>query len=309
MKTQPEGRDGRAIRRFCKPQSKEEERISYQDSRAFPISLFSAAPQGQRYQRPSMSGIPCDAAKAGCREKDRLGKGGKPSHGGSMISAIRKALTQFLTDPRLWLIVAACAVVSLLCFAGLWWGVNEGLSWLGETWPRYAGWLKWGQGTVSFLVVLLLALLLFPATFILVASFFQEKVADLVESRYYPELPSANGAPMKTAVLAALRFFLLMLTVNVIALPFYLALLWVAGSGAILMLLVNGLLAGREYYEIVALRRMSRIDMDASRRQNRGAYFLTGICIAAMALVPVINLLAPVLGIAIMVHIYHGRRD
>ncbi len=226
-----------------------------------------------------------------------------------MISAIRKALTQFLTDPRLWLIVAGCAVVSLLCFAGLWWGVNEGVAWVAQTWPKYAGWLKWGQGTVSFLVVLLLALLLFPATFILVASFFQEKVADLVESRYYPELPSANGAPMKTAVLAALRFFLLMLTVNLIALPFYLALLWVAGSGAILMLLVNGLLAGREYYEIVALRRMSRFDMDASRRLNRGAYFLTGVCIAAMALVPGLNLLAPVLGIAIMVHTFHGRRD
>lgn len=226
-----------------------------------------------------------------------------------MITAIRKSITQFLTDPRLWVIVAGCAVVSLLCFTGLWWGVYEGLAWLARTWPKYAGWLKWGQGTVSSLVVLLLALLLFPATFILVASFFQEKVADLVEARYYPELPAADGAPLKTAVLAALRFFLMMVAVNLIALPFYLAMLWVAGSGAVLMLLVNGLLAGREYYEIVALRRMSRIDMDASRRQNRGAYFLTGVCIAAMALVPGLNLLAPVLGIAMMVHVFHGRRD
>jgi uncharacterized protein involved in cysteine biosynthesis len=74
------------------------------------------------------------------------------------------------------------------------------------------------------------------------------------------------------------------------------------------MLLVNGLLAGREYYEIVALRRLSRLDMDASRRKNRGAYFLTGICIAGLAFVPVVNLLAPVLGIAMMVHVFHARR-
>ena len=108
---------------------------------------------------------------------------------------------------------------------------------------------------------------------------------------------------------AALRFLLLMILVNLIALPFYLALLWVAGSGAVLMLLVNGLLAGREYYEITALRRMTWAEMDASRRKNRGAYFLTGLCIAASALVPVLNLLSPVLGIALMVHVFHGRKS
>jgi CysZ protein len=74
-------------------------------------------------------------------------------------------------------------------------------------------------------------------------------------------------------------------------------------------LIVNGILTGREYYEIVALRRLSRVDMDASRRQNRWAYFLTGTCIAALALVPVVNLLAPVMGIAMMVHVFHKWRS
>lgn len=224
--------------------------------------------------------------------------------GWGMIGAIRKAVLQFLSDPRLWLIVAGSAVVSLICFAGLWWGVREGVAWVAGHWPKYAGWLKWGQGTLGFLT----AVLLFPTTFVFVASFFQESVADIVEARYYPELPPADGAPLKASILAAIRFFALMITVNLIALPFYLTLLWVAGSGALLMLAVNGLLAGREYYEIVALRRMSRPDMDASRRQNRVAYFLTGVCIAGLALVPVVNLLAPVLGIAVMVHVFHARK-
>lgn len=222
-----------------------------------------------------------------------------------MVKAIVKAATQFISDPRLWLVVAGSAVVALLCFSGIWWGVREGVAWVAGHWPKYAGWLKYGQGTLGFIT----ALLFFPATFVLVASFFQETVADLVEARHYPELPPANGAPLKTSVLAALRFFALMLTVNIIALPFYLALLWLAGSGALLMLAVNGMLAGREYYEIVALRRLSRVDMDASRRKNRGAYFLTGICIAGLGLIPVVNLLVPVLGIAVMVHVFHGRRD
>lgn len=222
-----------------------------------------------------------------------------------MFLAVRRALTQFLTDPRLWLVLAASAFVSLLAFAGLWWGVREGVAWVAGHWPKYAGWLRYGQGTLGFIT----ALLLFPTLFVLVASLFQEKVADLVEDRYYPELPKADGAPLKSSILAAIRFFLLMITVNVIALPFYLALLWLAGSGAVLMLLVNGLLAGREYYEITALRRMSRRDMDASRRKNRFSYFAAGVGIAAVGLVPVLNLLAPVLGIAVMVHVFHHRRD
>ena len=221
-----------------------------------------------------------------------------------MMKAILKAATQFATDPRLWLVVVGSAVVSLLCFSGIWWGVREGVAWVAMRYPKYAGWLQYGQGTLGFLT----ALLLFPTTFILVASFFQEKVTDLVEGRYYPELGPADGAAMGTAVLAALRFFVLLLAVNIVALPFYLALLWFAGSGAVLMLAVNGMLAGREYYEVVALRRMSKTEMDASRRANRGAYFLAGVCIAGMGLVPVLNLLAPVLGIAVMVHVFHGRK-
>ncbi len=221
-----------------------------------------------------------------------------------MVKAILKAAAQFMTDPRLWLVLAASAVVSLLCFSGIWWGVREGVAWVAAHWPKYAGWLKWGQGTLGFLT----ALLLFPVTFVLVASFFQETVADAVEARHYSALGNADGAGLKASVFAALRFFLLMITVNLIALPFYLALMWLAGSGALLMLGVNGMLAGREYYEIVALRRMSRQEMDASRRQNRGAYFLTGICIAALGLVPVVNLLVPVFGIAVMVHVFHTRR-
>ena len=178
------------------------------------------------------------------------------------------------------------------------------MAWVAWHWPKYAGWLRWGQGALG----LLSALLLFPTLFLAVASFFQEAVADAVEARYYPELAAADGVPLGTLLFAAARFFLLLVVVNAVALPFYVALLWAAGSGAVLMVAVNGLLTGREYYEIVALRRMSRQDMDASRRKNRWSYFVAGVAIAALGLVPIINLLAPVLGIAVMVHLFHGRR-
>lgn len=228
-----------------------------------------------------------------------------------ILKAAAKSLAQFLSDPKLWLLLLISAILSGLLLAGLfsgvWYGVREGVAWIAGHWPKYAGWLKWTEGTLGFIVAALTSFLLFPAVFGLVASFFQESVADAVEARHYPQLGKADGAPFAASVLSAARFFLIMITVNVAALPLYLLLLPFGGAGAVLMLLVNGLLAGREYYEVVALRRLTPAQMDAARRTNRGAYFLTGVGIAALALVPILNLMVPVFGIAVMVHVFHGR--
>ncbi len=222
----------------------------------------------------------------------------------AVIRATVKAAAQFLTDPRLWLVVAGCSLASLLCFVGLWWLVRAGVGWISAAWPSAAGWLHYGQGTLGFIA----ALLLFPATFIFLASFFQERVADIVESRHYPELPPANGAPLWQAMTAAARLFMVILAVNILALPVYLALFWFLGTGAFLMLAVNGLITGREYFEITALRRMSASEMHAIRSKNRFPLFLAGTAIASLGFIPVLNLIAPVVGIAIMVHICHGRQ-
>lgn len=216
-----------------------------------------------------------------------------------------RAATQFLTDPRLWRVVAGCVVISALCLAGLWWGVAEGVEWGADQWPRWTGWLRYGQHLAGGVV----AVLLFPVFFVFTGSFFQETVADAVEARHYAHLPPADGAPLASAVFAAVRFTVRAVAVNLLAFPFYLLLMWVAGSGLFLMLAVNGMLTGREYFETVALRRMPRLEMDALRRANRGTIFRAGCGIAALTLVPFVNLLAPVLGAAMMVHTVQRLRS
>lgn len=216
-----------------------------------------------------------------------------------------RAATQFLSDPRLWRVVAGCVLISALCLAGLWWGVAEGVEWVADKWPRWTGWLHYGKHVAGGLV----AVLLFPVFFVFAGSFFQETVADAVEARHYANLPPADGAPLASAVFAAVRFTMRAVAVNLLALPLYLVLMWVAGSGLFLMLAVNGMLTGREYFEVVALRRMPRLEMDALRRANRGTIFRTGCGIAALTLVPFVNLLAPVLGAAMMVHTVQRLRS
>jgi CysZ protein len=218
-----------------------------------------------------------------------------------MLGAFRKAFTQLLTDPRLWKYVIWSAVLSLLSFLALWALLGGALHFLATYVERFRTALQWGGYTVSFVA----ALLLFPTTFILVQSLFQEAVADRVDEKYYAHLPSANGPSIREGIVRGVRFFLLLLTINLLALPIYLTLLVAFGSGAVVFLLVNGFLTGREYFEIVALRRLSGAQVDGTRRGSRFKVFLTGTAITGMGAIPILNLLVPLVGVAAMVHIYH----
>jgi len=91
-------------------------------------------------------------------------------------------------------------------------------------------------------------------------------------------------------------------------LPFYLLALFVAGLGALLFYGVNGFLAGREYYEQVALRRRPPADVKTWRSANTGTLWLTGAAIVFLGTIPILNLFAPVLGCAAMVHVAQKLR-
>lgn len=222
-----------------------------------------------------------------------------------MLNALRKALTQLLTDPRLWKLVVLSVLISLLCFGALWGLLGGLLQLLAHHWPKFQTLLTWGGWTVSFIA----ALLLFPTTFVLVQSLFQESVADRVEEKYYPRLPSADGAPFFASLWRGLRFFLVMLSLNLGAAPLYFGMSFLLGSGAVVYTILNGWLSGREYYEVVAHRRLAGNQVDEARKQNWFSVFLTGLMITLLGMIPVVNLLAPIWGAAAMVHVFHAGQQ
>lgn len=211
-----------------------------------------------------------------------------------MFSDALRALRETFSAPFrrvLWLSLAATIVVLALFGAGLQWALDAlpafGTPWLDTT-------LEW---IARFFAVVVIVPLVHPVVS-LVAGFFLERIAGEVEARDYPGDPPGRDQPIIQSLIVALRFTVVLIVVNLVALPFYL----VPGINLALFWIVNGYLLGREYFELVALRHLPVEGMRALRLRHRLRIFLAGVVIAAFATVPFLNLLAPLFGTALMVH-------
>ena len=71
---------------------------------------------------------------------------------------------------------------------------------------------------------------------------------------------------------------------------------------------MNGYLLGREYYDLIALRRLDRIEARALWQKKRWRFFLSGMTIAFLLTVPIVNLLTPIIATAATVHLFEAWR-
>jgi uncharacterized protein involved in cysteine biosynthesis len=157
-------------------------------------------------------------------------------------------------------------------------------------------------GWASLIVMLGLSVFLMVPVAAAFSGLFLEDVADAVEDRHYPQLPPATPLTLAEGLRQSVNFLGIVVAVNVVALMLY---PFVGPLIPVLFWAVNGFLLGREYFGLVALRRLPPDRMRALRRQNRGRIWLAGTLMAAPLSVPVLNLVIPVLGVATFTHLYH----
>jgi len=131
---------------------------------------------------------------------------------------------------------------------------------------------------------------------------FLESVADAVEDRHYPALPDARPQGLADGLVGAVNFFGIALAANLLAL-----FLWPFAGPLVPVLFwsLNGYLLGREYFTLVAQRRMTRSEAKSLWRANKARIWGAGILMAAPLSVPVLNLLIPVFGVATFTHLVH----
>lgn len=220
-----------------------------------------------------------------------------------MISALLKAFGQF-GDPRIrrvvWRSVGLALAILVALAVALWFAVG----WL----AGLEGWLDTMAELAAGVGAILLAWLLFPATVGLLVGLFLEDVAEAVEVRHYPDLPPARAQSIREAIATGMKFAAVAIAVNVAALPLYLILMFAPPFNLVLFYLVNGYLLGREFFETVALRRLDARQTRALRRARNGTVFAAGALIAFLMTIPFVNLVAPVLATAFMLHVFEGMR-
>ena len=217
-----------------------------------------------------------------------------------MLSAFVKAIRQ-LGDPTIRHVLWMSLGLSLLAFVIAWSAAGWGLS---HTTFFETSWLDTIVDVLGGFAVLAFTWLLFPAVVSTTTGFFLAGVADAVERRHYPFLPPVREQPIGEVFLSTLKFFGMLLVLNLAILGFLL----VPPVFPFVFYGANGYLLGREYFEVVAARRLDPAQVAALRRRKLGAIFAAGIVIAVLLTIPFVNLLAPLVATAAMVHLFEGMR-
>jgi uncharacterized protein involved in cysteine biosynthesis len=158
--------------------------------------------------------------------------------------------------------------------------------------------LSWG----SVPVLLLASVFLMVPVASAFSGFFLDDVADAVEDRHYPALPAPVQVPMLAMLLDSVVFFGVLVGANLLALAVY---PFSGPFAPVVFWAVNGYILGREYFTMVAMRRVGRDGAKALRRRHAGEIWLAGTLMAAPLSVPLVNLLIPVLGAATFTHLFH----
>lgn len=228
-----------------------------------------------------------------------------------MLDAVLKALGQMFSQPfravllkSVGLSIAFLALVVIVLFRLLEWLSGAGRDWLeamiGPAAHGPLAVLGWIIAIALSLGLFTGAVLLMPAVTALVASFFVDEIAEMVERSHYPGDPPGAALPLWLAAVEGIKTAFLAIAVYLCALPFFLF----VGAGAVAFFVATAWLLGRQYFELAAMRFRRVAEAKALRRRHEATVFTAGLFIAGFVSIPILNLATPLFGIALMVHMH-----
>jgi CysZ protein len=228
-----------------------------------------------------------------------------------MIHAFFLALGQLFDRPVL-LVLAKSLALTLLLFLGLGLGLWFAMDWLGGVTSEWMG-LGGDGGVYADVATLLLFLLgwwlLFRAVAVAVVGIFADEVVAAVEAKHYPAAhATARDVPLGRSIAMGVGSAARTIGYNLLLAPIYLMLLVTGVGTAFAFFAVNAWLLGRDLGDMVAARHMPYAQLAGWRRETRLRRFALGAIGTGLFLVPLVNLVAPVLGAAMATHAFHRGR-
>ncbi|HEY1735534.1 MAG TPA: sulfate transporter family protein, partial [Methylovirgula sp.] len=211
-----------------------------------------------------------------------------------MLKAAFDAFQQIFTPPFRSVLLKTLALTFLLLIA-VFIGVEKLFGLVVLPYP----WLTTLVGVLaSFGLVIGLAFAITPVSFV-VAGFFFDELAAIVEADFDPRAVGVNPK-IGELFFVAVKFAAAAIVVNLVAL----VLLLVPAVNAVVFFAANAYLLGRGYFEFAALRYRTVEDVAAMRRAHGVDIFFAGLFIAVLAAIPLVNLLTPLFGAALMVRVH-----
>ena len=216
-----------------------------------------------------------------------------------MYNNLLKAVSQ-INDPALRRVVlfgvSGAAIIFILLSSLAWWlqdtYANSMLENLMKGWGLWEWLLSLILAFINFLSIisiLLVVTVLFPVFATLIIGFFLEDIVTAVEKKHYPDDPAARPQPISEVISSTLRFALLVLGLNLLFLPLYIILLFLPPLNLVLYYMLNGYCVSREYFELIAKRRMEPAMASQFRHINRGKVLIAGIIITFLLTIPIVS--------------------
>lgn len=222
-----------------------------------------------------------------------------------MIAIFVRSFAQ-LTDPILLRLILVTVLVTVIIYAALFFG----LGWLLTNTEIFAlPWMDTLADIGAGLSAAIVAWLLFPGIVSGVLGVMLDQVVAAVESRHYSHLPSPRRVSFMEMLRSSSKLVALTVGLNLLLLPLYVLLIFAPPLNLVLFYVVNGRLLGREYFEAVALRRFDEAVTQSLRIQFRWRILAAGALTTVLLTIPVINLVAPIVGATAMVHLFHKLTD
>jgi len=218
-----------------------------------------------------------------------------------MISAFLEAFRE-LKDPKVIRLLLTCVGLTLAVYLGLF----AVLVWALRTFDW--GVLPWMETLIDLgagVAAGLIAWVLFPGVVSGVMGVYLERIIAAVEAAHYGHLGAARDVPLTENLGASAKLIGLSIGLNLILLPVYVALIFLPPFNLILFYAVNGRLIGVEYFNAVALRRMDTAAAALMFQTHKWRIVTAGALTTFLLTIPILNLAAPVIGTAAMVHLFH----
>ena len=219
----------------------------------------------------------------------------------AVLPSAYAALRQILS-PQLRGLLWRTLGLTLLLLGLLWYGLSRLLAAFVATHPVSADY-PFINSVLVFLAgagLLVGLLYVLPVTSALVAGFFLDEAALVVERTDFPSDRPGEPISLGKSIGYGLRFAGLAILVNVAALM----LIFIPGVNIVAFFAANAYLLSREYFEMAAARYRPVPDATRLRRENRATVLTGGALLAGLMLIPVVNLMIPLFGIAFMVHLH-----